>query len=93
MQAQDRAHRIGQTREVTIYRLITENTVEMNMLRITSNKKKMNTAVIGDGKFDTETLVSRAYNVFEILGIKDKRSEKDAAEDRDEKRERKSAIK
>ena len=32
-QAQDRCHRIGQTRPVTIYRLISESTVEENILK------------------------------------------------------------
>lgn len=32
-QAQDRAHRIGQTREVHIYRLVTKDTVEENILK------------------------------------------------------------
>ena len=31
-QAQDRAHRIGQTREVHIYRLVSSDTVEENIL-------------------------------------------------------------
>ena len=33
LQAQDRAHRIGQTKQVTIYRLVSESTVEENILR------------------------------------------------------------
>ena len=32
-QAQDRCHRIGQTREVHIYRLVTQHTIEENILR------------------------------------------------------------
>lgn len=32
-QAQERVYRIGQTKDVTIYRLVTEDTVEEIMLR------------------------------------------------------------
>lgn len=31
LQAQDRAHRIGQKKEVTVYRLVVERTVEQRM--------------------------------------------------------------
>lgn len=37
-QAQDRCHRIGQIRDVTIYKLITQHTIEENIL-MTSNIK------------------------------------------------------
>jgi len=32
-QCQDRAHRIGQTRDVHIYRFVSESTIEENVLR------------------------------------------------------------
>lgn len=38
-QAQDRAHRIGQTRDVHIYRMVTEHSIEENIL--TKAKQKV----------------------------------------------------
>ncbi|XP_023802713.1 helicase SWR1-like, partial [Cyanistes caeruleus] len=38
-QAQDRCHRIGQTRDVHIYRLISERTVEENILKKANQKR------------------------------------------------------
>lgn len=40
-QAQDRCHRIGQTRDVTIYRLITEHSIEENILMKSIHKRKL----------------------------------------------------
>ncbi len=40
-QASDRAHRIGQTRPVTIYRLITENTIEEKILQLHGHKRDL----------------------------------------------------
>ncbi|KAJ3183406.1 swr1 complex component [Geranomyces variabilis] len=53
-QAQDRAHRIGQTREVHIYRLVCEHTVEENMLRKANQKRQLDRVVIQAGDFTTE---------------------------------------
>lgn len=41
LQAQQRAHRIGQTRNVTVYRLCTSNTVEEGILAVASKKRKL----------------------------------------------------
>jgi SNF2 family DNA or RNA helicase len=40
-QAIDRAHRIGQTQNVMIYRFITRNTVEEKIMKLQSKKKKL----------------------------------------------------
>ncbi|MBF0337447.1 MAG: DEAD/DEAH box helicase [Nitrospirae bacterium] len=40
-QASDRAHRIGQKRPVTIYKLITKNTIEEKIVKLHENKKEL----------------------------------------------------
>ncbi|MEZ4265079.1 MAG: DEAD/DEAH box helicase [Myxococcota bacterium] len=45
-QATDRAHRIGQTRPVTVYRLIAEDTVEDEMLRLHADKRELAEALL-----------------------------------------------
>ncbi|VDM31077.1 unnamed protein product [Hydatigera taeniaeformis] len=52
-QAQDRCHRIGQTRDVHIYRLISERTVEENILRKANQKRLLSDVAIEGGKFTT----------------------------------------
>ena len=52
-QAQDRCHRIGQTRTVHIYRLITLSTIEENIFRKSIQKRELNYVIMEDGKFDT----------------------------------------
>ncbi|KAI8605478.1 SNF2 family N-terminal domain-containing protein [Dissophora ornata] len=51
LQAQDRVHRIGQTRPVIIYRLVTANTVEGKIIERASSKRKLEKLVIHKGKF------------------------------------------
>ena len=40
-QASDRAHRIGQTHPVTVYRLVTKNSIEEKILRLHQNKREL----------------------------------------------------
>ncbi|KAL2604874.1 hypothetical protein AAZV13_09G091200 [Glycine max] len=53
-QAQDRCHRIGQTREVHIYRLISESTIEENILKKANQKRALDNLVIQSGGYNTE---------------------------------------
>lgn len=51
-QCQDRCHRIGQQREVHIYRLISERSVEEAIWRKQCEKRWLNQVIIQEGKFD-----------------------------------------
>lgn len=55
LQAQDRAHRIGQTKEVRIYRLVTEASVEEYILERAQHKLALDGKVIQAGKFDQKS--------------------------------------
>ena len=55
-QAQDRCHRIGQTRDVHIYRLISEQTIEENILKKAHQKKLLGDIAIEGGNFTTSVL-------------------------------------
>lgn len=52
LQAQDRAHRIGQTKEVRIFRLVTNDSVEEYILERAQFKLSLDGKVIQAGKFD-----------------------------------------
>ena len=52
-QAQDRCHRIGQTRDVHIYRLISERTIEENILKKANQKRMLGDIAIEGGNFTT----------------------------------------
>ncbi|KZF22555.1 putative RSC complex subunit [Xylona heveae TC161] len=55
LQAQDRAHRIGQKNEVRILRLISSNSVEEKILERANYKLDMDGKVIQAGKFDNKS--------------------------------------
>ncbi|CAI9096837.1 OLC1v1033065C1 [Oldenlandia corymbosa var. corymbosa] len=48
-QAEDRCHRIGQTKPVTIYRLVTKDTVDENVFEIAKRKLTLDAAVLQSG--------------------------------------------
>ncbi|KAF9624110.1 hypothetical protein IFM89_007808 [Coptis chinensis] len=48
-QAEDRCHRIGQTKPVTVYRLVTKDTVDENVFEIAKRKLILDAAVLESG--------------------------------------------
>jgi len=51
LQAQDRCHRIGQTKPVMIYRLVTANTIDHKIVERAAAKRKLEKMVIHKSKF------------------------------------------
>ena len=48
-QATDRAHRIGQEKQVTVFKLIMRNTIEENIMKLQEQKKMLSDHVIREG--------------------------------------------
>jgi len=61
-QATDRVHRIGQQRPVTVYRLVTENTVEEKILKLHDTKRDLADSLLdgtdSSGKLSAEDLMA-----------------------------------
>lgn len=49
LQAQDRAHRIGQTKPVLVFRLVTNHTIETKIMQRATEKRQLETLVIAKG--------------------------------------------
>ncbi|XP_062113112.1 protein CHROMATIN REMODELING 19 [Humulus lupulus] len=67
-QAEDRCHRIGQTKPVTIYRLVTKGTVDENIYEIAKRKLVLDAAVLESGlEMDEEGGETSEKTMGEIL--------------------------
>ena len=78
LQAQDRAHRIGQKNEVRVLRLCTVNSVEEKILAAAKYKLNMDEKVIQAGMFDQKSTSSERRAFLEAI------LEEEAAEDEEE---------
>ena len=52
----DRAHRLGQTKQVTVYRLIVKGSIEERILQRAQEKSEIQKMVISGGDFKIDTL-------------------------------------
>ncbi|KAF1346543.1 chromatin remodeling complex SWI/SNF component SWI2 [Delphinella strobiligena] len=67
LQAQDRAHRIGQKNEVRILRLISSNSVEEKILERANYKLDMDGKVIQAGKFDNKSTNEERDEMLRVM--------------------------
>lgn len=79
-QCQDRCHRIGQTRDVHIYRFVSEYTIESNILRKANQKRMLDDVVIQEGEFNTD--YATKLDVRDDDGLEQHEDEATAAMDR-----------
>jgi len=66
LQAQDRAHRIGQTKPVKVFRFITEKTVEERIIERATKKLKLDALVIQQGRLQEQ---SKAMSKNDLVGM------------------------
>ncbi|TKX20911.1 putative SNF family protein [Elsinoe australis] len=66
LQAMDRAHRIGQTKQVYVYRFITENAIEEKVLDRAAQKLRLDQLVIQQGRAQQPT---KTAGKDELLGM------------------------
>ncbi|PIO06739.1 hypothetical protein AB205_0049300 [Aquarana catesbeiana] len=89
-QAMDRAHRLGQTKQVTVYRLICKGTIEERILQRAKEKSEIQRVVISGGNFKPDTL--KPKEVVSLL-LDDEVLEKKLRQRQEEKRQQEETNK
>lgn len=67
LQAMDRAHRIGQTKQVVVYRFVTDNAIEEKVLERAAQKLRLDQLVIQQGR--AQNAAKAAANKDELLSM------------------------
>ncbi|KAK3061425.1 chromatin remodeling complex Adenosinetriphosphatase, partial [Teratosphaeriaceae sp. CCFEE 6253] len=63
----DRAHRIGQTKQVYVYRFVTENAIEEKVLERAAQKLRLDQLVIQQGRAQQQAKAAQSKD--ELLGM------------------------
>ena len=66
-QASDRAHRMGQTRAVTIYRLVAKNTIEDKIVELHKHKRDLANNLLEGGEISGKMSVDEILNLIQNL--------------------------
>lgn len=67
LQAMDRAHRIGQTKQVKVFRFVTENSVEEKVLERAAQKLRLDQLVIQQGRAQQQTKAASKDDLLNMI--------------------------
>ncbi|KAI8912054.1 SNF2 family N-terminal domain-containing protein [Powellomyces hirtus] len=90
-QAMDRSHRLGQTKQVTVYRLITTGTIEERILQRARQKDQIQKVVISGGEFKQQ-VEFKPKEVLSLLLDDEEMQEKGEAEEEKENETMNSCV-
>lgn len=68
-QAVDRIHRIGQDKEVHVYRLVAEGTIEEKVMQLKESKAALFDAVVGEGEFASAAVTAEDVRELFAPGV------------------------
>lgn len=69
LQAMDRAHRLGQTRPVTVYRLLAQDTLEERIMGLQRFKMSVSNAVLGPSQAGTQRMPGTTGALQQLAGL------------------------
>lgn len=68
-QAVDRCHRLGQAKEVTVYRLLAKNTIEDHVMKLQNKKKDLISTALSDEKTDSSVEKLTVGELRNLFGV------------------------